>query len=236
MNELSLGSDATLDATAVAAYLERHPGFLLEHPALLSAIELEHEVQGATSLVKRQVTQLRESNQTLRTRLNALIANARANEQLMTSLLDLTFAMARAVDLDDQLVLLGEALRDTFKADDMRLLLHGTRHDPALPDWVSVVAELPEWRSELAGQAVSCGGEENRTWARELGTSLEGDTSWAIALLGEPDDPTRTSGVLALGSRDATRFVPGMSTDFLVLLGRMVGGLLRPLPEPAAEA
>ena len=138
MNELSQGSSATLDATAVAAYLEHHPGFLLEHPTLLSAIELEHEVQGATSLVKRQVTQLRESNQTLRTRLNTLITNARANEQLMTALLDLTFAMARAVDLDDQLALLGEALHDTFKADDVRLLLRGAGEHLTLPDWVSV--------------------------------------------------------------------------------------------------
>ena len=238
MNESQATADsagrASLDADAVAAYLENHPALLLERPRLLEAIELEHEVQGAASLVKRQVSQLRDANQNLRSQLAALIDNARANERLMTSLLDLSLAMAHAPDLPAQLQWLEQAMRDTFQADDLRLVLRAPDGGGELPEWVSLVAELPQWRGELVGRAVSCGGDENRIRARELGSALEGDTSWAIALLGagNDDDPAgggqQTRGLLALGSRDAERFTPGMSTDFLVQLGRMVGGLLKP--------
>lgn len=235
MTETTDSRNPEIDVDMVVDYLERHPNLLLERPELLESINLEHQVEGAASLVKRQVAQLRERNRALLDQLGALIDNARSNERLMTALFDLTLAISRAPDLGAQLRLLERELCDTFNADEVRLMLRTAAACGPLPDWVTVVTELPEWRTELAVGAVSCGGEQNRSRAHELGGTLQGDTSWALALLSGRTDADDMHGLLALGSADPHRFSSDMSTDFLVQLGRMIGGLLK-LPGAAIAA
>ena len=43
----------------VIDYLQQHPDFLINQPALLAQLELQQQVQGATSLVHIQQRQLR---------------------------------------------------------------------------------------------------------------------------------------------------------------------------------
>lgn len=50
----------------VIDYLQQHPDFLIEQPKLLAQLELQQQVQGATSLVHIQQRQLREHNTQLK--------------------------------------------------------------------------------------------------------------------------------------------------------------------------
>lgn len=64
----------------VAKYLCKHPGFLVEHPEILEAIELPHDSGAAVSLIERQVRQLRAQNRNLSRKLNQLVQVATDNE------------------------------------------------------------------------------------------------------------------------------------------------------------
>jgi uncharacterized protein YigA (DUF484 family) len=52
----------------VANYLRRNPGLLAEFPDVLETLQLNHASGMASSLIERQVSQLRKKNQELKQR------------------------------------------------------------------------------------------------------------------------------------------------------------------------
>ena len=65
----------SLEAAAVAAYLEANPDFFVEHEELLPALRIPHQRGDTVSLVERQMKILRERNIEMRHRLSHLMTD-----------------------------------------------------------------------------------------------------------------------------------------------------------------
>ena len=72
-----MDDDKTSLKQVVAAYLRNNPGFLEEFPDILEIQELNHRSGVATSLIERQVDQLRQKNQEMSKQLSRSLPNSR---------------------------------------------------------------------------------------------------------------------------------------------------------------
>ena len=81
-SETELAAAADLQPEQVADYLRQHPDFFERHAELLSELMIPHR-SGTTSLIERQVIQLRNENGQLKKRLASLISNAETNDELL---------------------------------------------------------------------------------------------------------------------------------------------------------
>ncbi|WP_006787435.1 DUF484 family protein [Thiorhodospira sibirica] len=213
-----------LDAAQVLEYLQAHPDFFEQHPEILEFIQIPHATGGAISLIQRQVHWLKEKNHELERKLLALLALARENQALSHRMHRLALHMMQADTLEALLQLIHEQLRNEFRADYITLRLLDlpklptafvlSQDDPLLQHFASLFSSrqsqcgrLPQTRLELL-----FGAEDALTVA----------TSVVVPLLHQE----RTLGLLALGSRDETRFQPGMGTLFLDYLGEIISHAL----------
>lgn len=208
------------DETTVAAYLDAHPDFFLRHEALLESLTLPHAAGGAVSLVERQLVLLRARNQELQHKLMELVQVARENERLSQRFHHLALGLMEADSLDAVLATAQEQLRHEFGADHVviRLLrregidgMHGVAaDDPGL----AAFEPLFESHRPTCGRLVA----EQTVWLFGADADPEVASAVAVPLI----DGSRRMGMLALGSRDADRFHPGMGTLFLGYLGDLV--------------
>lgn len=210
---------ATNDET-VAAWLMRHPDFLLRHPEVLAKLNVPHGSGGATSLIERQVAVLREQLANERGRLNHLVARAHDYEALLTRLHELTLRLIVAPDLQHACHALEQALRDHFNADAVVVKLFPVdaserASDPLVRSFVDFIDR----------DRCLCG-----PFAAEQSSALFGEIPLEIrsaALI--PIRAQDQSGVLAIGSADPRRFAPDMGTDLLERLGAIAGAKLASL-------
>lgn len=75
---------STINSEDVAAYLKTNPDFFTDRDALLADMTVPHESGKAVSLLERQVKILRDRSIESRHTLNALLENARYNDQLFS--------------------------------------------------------------------------------------------------------------------------------------------------------
>lgn len=213
----NLAEDA-LSEEAVEAWLRAHPDFFERHVALLDVLKLPHPSGGAVSLIERQIAWLRDKNRQLERKLLDLVQVARENERLSQRMHQLALGLMDADSLDAVLAATQEQLRTEFRADHVVVRLAGdpeqglhfvSTSDAAL----QCFDELFETRRPLCG----------RLTAEQL-TALFPDapeplhSAVVVALM----DGNRRMGILALGSREETRFHPGMGTLFLGYLGEII--------------
>ncbi|MBD3619439.1 MAG: DUF484 family protein [Chromatiales bacterium] len=207
---------------AVDAYLRAHPDFFERHTELLALMRLPHHVGGgAVSLVERQVGLLRDKNRQLERKLMDLVQVARDNEHLSSRLHRLALALMEADGLDGVLATTQELLRSEFKADHVVVRLIGEpgaadspHHVDPEDDGLAAFDELFDTRRPACG----------RLSQRQLGFLFgehAGEVASAVAV---PLFNAGRLGVLGLGSREDTRFHPGMGTLFLGYLGELIAG------------
>lgn len=211
---------------AIADYLQRNPEFFERHGALLAKLKLPHTRGGATvSLIERQVAVLREKNAKLERRLRELIEVARDNDLLAAKIHRLACRLLRVRSAADFLDTLESSLREDFGASDWILLMWpgsgsdftklSSRHlrliDAAAP-------ELKMFETLFESGRPRCGQirDSHRDYLFGVGTVEIG--SAALVPLGSQP----VTALLAIGSPDAERFHPTMSTDFLARLGNLV--------------
>jgi uncharacterized protein len=215
----------TLEEDKIAHYLQLNPEFFERHAGLLAKLKLSHNGGAATvSLIERQVVSLREKNHTLETRLRDLIEVARANDALASKIHRLACRLVRAKTADALLDALEASLREDFGASEWLLLTTGQQSGFASANsrHLRVVdANAPELKMfETLFEAAKprCGQirDSHRDFLFGAGTVEIG--SAALVPLG----PQSSSGLLAIGSPDAERFHPTMSTDFLAHIGNLV--------------
>lgn len=210
----------------IRAYLEAHPDFLRRHPDLLETLEVPHDSGGAVSLIERQVETLRRGNQQAHARLEELIATARDNEWRVQHL----NGLARLLISADSVAALVAGLRDFLHRElGVDALFIGIVADAdALADGIRA---LPEGSQEAVavddvfrrGHPICGPLSEAQIQALFPDTDDTPPQSAALVPLGED----AVHGVLALGSRDAQRFVPDMGTLFLGLMGQLVTAACR---------
>ncbi|HTE43127.1 MAG TPA: DUF484 family protein [Steroidobacteraceae bacterium] len=215
----------------VVDYLQHNPDFFESHAALLGKLRLPHHERGAAtvSLVERQVQVLRDKNQALDQRLHEFVDVARANDALTDKIHRLSCRLICARGAAQIIETLESALRDDFGASDWLLVL--TRADvPQLARIVSRhlriaprdAAELKTFDTFFESSRPRCGQirDSQRDYLFGEGTVEIG--SAALVPLG----PQASFGLLAIGSHDANRFHPTMSTDFLARIGDLVSAAI----------
>lgn len=211
---------------AIADYLQNNTDFFERHATLLTRLTLPHSRGNATvSLVERQVSALREKNQALESRLRELIDVARSNDALAAKIHRLACRLIRARNATTLLDSMETSLREDFGASEWLLLLAPTRptglsniDSRHLRTIDPTAAELKMFDTLFESARPRCGQirDSQRDFLFGAGTVEIG--SAALVPLG------REVGfaLLAIGSPDAQRFHPAMSTDFLARIGDLV--------------
>ncbi len=211
------GSD--LNAQEVADYLRSHPDFFEQNTALLEQLRIPHRVDGAVSLVERQIQVLRNKNQKLEQKLLSLVKAAKANETLSSRMHNLALALIDTDNLDDVLAIAQEQLVQAFHADTATIQLF---EDAALDKSGMHTADKAQTLA-LFGDAFKshrplCG----RLKTEQLQYLFPEEADELGSAVFVPLATTEPLGYLALGSHDKNRFHPGMGTLFLGYLGELV--------------
>jgi uncharacterized protein YigA (DUF484 family) len=226
---LQAQSDATetpIDSTRVLDYLRDNPGFFEDNPELLSDIKLSHPSGKAVSLIERQVDVLRDQNAGLRERLTQLVQVARDNDRLNDRMHELLMALLNADSLNTLVDTLQEHLHAEFNADAVALFLAGLDENRVRESGARALTVDDRTKTLLKTPLESgkplCGRLQDDQLQFLFGERADGLESAAVIPLGEQC----AQGLVAIGSREAERFFPGMGTVFLGHLGELIGRLL----------
>ena len=222
------GVDATpVSEDVIADYLQQHPDFFERQAALLTKLKLSHNRgPAAVSLIERQVQALRDKNQALETRLRELIEVARGNDVLAAKIHRLACRLIAVSGAPMLLDSLETSLREDFGASEWLLLFAPTQQS-TLRDIVSrhlrmLEANASEWKmfdSLFEAAKPRCG--QIRDSQRDFLFGAAGAVEIGSAAL-VPLGRSVSAGLLAIGSPDAERFHPAMSTEFLARIGDLV--------------
>ena len=205
-----------ISAHEVAAWLRRHPGFLRQFPDLAMTLVVPRDDGPAASLASYQLEVLRDKNRELSRRLTELSANAQVNERLAVRTHQLTLALLKQATPADTLRAMAASLAEDFSGDLVRIVVFAPVEGLDDADWLQVIAQdaiaLVPFRDCLRDGEPICGRLQE-----DKNTVLYGDLVDDVqssALL-----PLPGIGLVAVGSRDANRFFPGMGTLFLRMMG-----------------
>jgi uncharacterized protein YigA (DUF484 family) len=210
----------------VASYLRKHPDFLLNHPDVLEAVELNHQSGAAVSLIERQINQLRSSNEEMDRQLKRLIQLASENEKLMSRLHGLTLELMLIGSKQEFFTHLGNSLLNDFNADILQICLFDQeKAAQAGEDVRGIKADDPAvgpFRALLEKNQTICGRLSESKLNFLFGSKARWVQSTALIPLGEQG----VDGMMAIGSSDSARFYPGMGTLFLDLLANVISATL----------
>lgn len=221
-----------LTEEGIAEYLQANPEFFERHAGLLSSLRLPHDAGGpSVSLVERQVLVLRQKNLKLERKLNELLDVARSNDALATRIHALAMLMLATPDQASAVQVLEQQLRLSFNADQSVLVVFDDPAGSTVASGASRFLRVVEredpavapFRTFLQSNAPRCGQVRDAQRDYLFGAGNVEIGSVALVPLGEKSEV----GFLAIGSRDADHFHPGMSIDFLARLGELVSGALR---------
>jgi len=210
----------------VADYLLAHPEFFERHGTVLARLKLPHQRgSAAVSLVERQVLVLRDKHAVLEKKLHELIENGRTNDSISDRVHRLTRRLLRARDATGVIMGLETSLREDFGAS--RWVLLAT--DPTLAPLAHLqnphVRVVPRGTAELRifeaffESARPRSGQIRDTQREYL---FGGDDSQVGSTVLIPLGERAGLGLLAIASHDTERYLPTMSTDFLVRIGEIV--------------
>lgn len=205
-----------LGAHEVATWLRRHPNFLQQFPDLALTLVVPREQGSAASLASYQLEVLRDKNRELAKRLQDLFANAQDNERLSVRTHQLTLALMRQTNAADTMRAMAASLAEDFNGDLVRIVLLEPIAGLDESDWWQQIdvddARLQPFRDCLADGEPLCGRLQPEKHALLYGMRAEEVQSTALV-------PLPGVGLVAVGSRDANRFFPGMGTLFLRMMG-----------------
>jgi len=216
-----------LNDSSVADYLQSYPDFFERNSQLLTKLRLPHLRDGGAtvSLVERQVEVLRERNQSLERKLKELVDVARANDGLADRIHRLSQRLIRTRSLLDTINAVEASLREDFDAMHSVLVLflaEAKSLEPLAGRFLRAGnvadADLKTFESLLQGGKPRCGQVRDVQRDYLFGKDSIAIGSLALTPLGQKGE----LGILAIGSSDAERFHPAMSTEFLSRIGELV--------------
>ncbi len=210
-------SGGVVDEIAIADYLKTHPDFFVRHEHLLETIKVPHQSGAAVSLIEKQVTVLRAQKQQMEDQLNGLIQAARNNEQIVSHIQRFTLEMIYTHSLEDVITACLENMNNHFKADfvGMRVLVG----DPNSSHYLSGKdGAMRSFTQLFKNRKPICGRITDKQCGYLFGKHKEQVKSAVLI----PLQNTQNLGIVALGSKDETRFHPGMGTLFLSYMGELI--------------
>ncbi|BCT92086.1 hypothetical protein LYSHEL_11100 [Lysobacter helvus] len=216
-----------LGAHEVAAWLRRHPTFLKQFPDLALSLVVPREEGPAASLASYQLEVLRDKNRELARRLQELFANAQENERLAVRTHQLALGLMRQDSAAGTLRAMAAALQEDFQGDLVRVVLFKPVAGLDDADWLQVLpaddVRLAPFRDAISAGEPICGRLHPDKHALLYG--MRADDVQSSALLSIDG-----IGLIAVGSRDANRFFPGMGTLFLRMMGDALAVALQRYP------
>ena len=210
----------------IAEHLVAHPEFFERHPGVLTRLKLPHQRgSAAISLVERQVLVLREKHAALEQKLRELIENGRTNDATADRTHRLTRRLLRARDPGAVVAALETSLREDFGASRWVILIT----DPSLSALESAASPhlrvVPRGSPELKifetfFESARPRSGQIRDTQRDYLFGADGSQVGSTVLV--PLGERAGLGLLAIASHDTERYLPTMSTDFLVRIGEIV--------------
>jgi uncharacterized protein YigA (DUF484 family) len=211
-----------IDSSVVENYLKQHPEFFNEHLELLEHMTVPHPSGNAVSLISKQLELFRQRHHDMEEQLNSLIEIARDNDHSANQMHELTLAVIEVDTLDAAIENLNVVLAECFLTDFFSVKIISTdKHKSALADLFVApdCEELTHFVKELGSNQASCG---KPTLAQAQ--FLFGDNALEVqscAII--PMSFTEIEGLLAIGSRDDSRFHYSMGHLFLTQMSEIIG-------------
>lgn len=210
-----------LDVTEVTEFLRAHPDFFYEHLDLLEAMHIPHPSGNAVSLISKQLEMFRVKHNELENQLTALIDIARENDTAFTRLHQLTLALLEANTLGQVITNLQLALAECFGAEfiAIRIVQDSVMEGILTEFFVSPADErLQHFAQELASAQPRCGRPTIGQARFLFGEQALAVKSCAII----PLSYTHITAILAIGSREETRFHYSLGSLFLTQISEIV--------------
>ena len=221
MSDENTVEQTDLEPAQVEAYLQAHPEFFHQHLALLENLSIPHPSGNAVSLISKQLEIFRSKHQELENQLIALIEIAKDNDTTFTQMHELTLALMEAQTIDDVVINLDKVFKDCFLTDFSAVRIVRADADSYESDvFVTLDNEnLQHFMQELSSNQPKCG---RPTLAQAK--FLFGDVATEIkscAII--PMVFTELEGLIAIGSREETRFHYSMGNLFLTQMSEVIG-------------
>lgn len=213
-----------LSAEDVSNYLIDNKDFFDRFPETLTALNLRHDLPGTSSLIERQVTQLREQNEKLRCHLRNLLENARNNDELFEKTRKLSLILNQNQSLEDLTRSLKNCLEEDFKAEYYSLILFDQDEDSDSDSlrFVNSSTASEQAPALINVENVLCGHLKQNEYEFLFPTGYEKIHSAIII----PIQLDGLKALIALGSEDGNRFHSQLGTLFADYIGEVVGGPL----------
>ncbi|WP_144392616.1 DUF484 family protein [Pleionea sediminis] len=204
-------------------YLIEHPDFLEKNPSLLSQLSISHQVDGGVSLVERQVKVLREKNRELQGKLIEMLNAAQKNENLLKKSIRLILCLIDCQSLEQLANTLHDIIPREFDLDAVSISLFG--------HWTRASNVRVYQKSDRLLESLGCNFPDNEPICGRMDSKIRDSLfsthaikSGSVAIL--PLGKNGQLGVLALLSRDQSRFSPDMGDLFLQLISSITTQLL----------
>ena len=207
----------------VCYFLESHPDFFERHSELLEKLVVPHATAGATSLIERQVSVLREKSNRLENQLEDLLRAARDNEQLASHLQKLSVELLYTHSVDEVMSAVQSVLTNDFGIEFVatRIIAAEPEKGCSMSPGSYLYENSPafnEFSSLLQERKAVCGKPRLQQLEVLFPHQVEHIRSAAIL----PLVGGKALGVLALGSVNPRRFQASQGTLFLDYLSRLI--------------
>lgn len=210
-----------ISTESVALFLKENPSFFNNRDDLLVQLELPHRSGGATSLVERQVSVLRERNMDMRQRFSHMLDAAKDNDRLFEKSRQLVLDLLKTSDLNSLLSTLEKSMKSLFDADDSTLLLAAGNSKVHKRLGCATKEQHEALQGIFNNQYPLCGalreGEINQLFPNSK--NIKSAAAIPITIKG-------VKGVFAVGSNDEKKFISGMGTLFLQYIADVASSLI----------
>jgi uncharacterized protein YigA (DUF484 family) len=205
----------------VVEFLKDNPEFFRDHLGLLEHMQIPHPSGNAVSLIAKQLELFRSRHQEQESQLAALIDIARENDAAFNRMHELTLAMLEANSMEEAVGNLSEVLAECFLTDFVAIkIIKEVASSPISNLFVSPNdVGLKHFATELTGNQPRCG-RPSLAQARFLFGDAAAEVRSAAII---PMTFTRLEGLLAIGSRDESRFHYSMGSLFLTQMSEIIG-------------
>jgi len=225
LNDSMTSMTATLDSTAVAAWLADNPNFFAEHAGLLGQVRLSSPLTGkAVSLQERQMEVMRDKYKALELRMSELIHLAQDNAAIANKFHAWTQGLLAARRDADRPRAVADGLRDGFAVPQVTLRLWDL--DP-VHDGAWYVEGVSDDARIFANSLLApyCSSNHDFEAVRWLGDAAAVQSTVILPLRAGG----AAFGLLIMGSHDPERFSAHMATDFLIHIGETASAALAAL-------
>jgi uncharacterized protein YigA (DUF484 family) len=221
MTEKNTIDQPDLSAAQVETYLQAHPDFFHQHEALLEHLSIPHPSGKAVSLVSKQLEIFRSKHHEQENQLTALIEIAKENDSTLNQMHELTLALMESQSIDDVVNNIDKVFKECFLTDFSSVHIIKENAEAYTSDvFVNLGDEnLQHFMQELTTNRSKCG---KPTLAQAK--FLFGDVATEIkscAII--PMVFTELEGLVAIGSKEDSRFHYSMGDLFLTQMSEAIG-------------